>query len=105
MAGHRPFLRVAVLVTALTGIVAGFLLIIRPTYLNWARTTTQRSQRLPGDEIVPHVRPETRAITIRAPLEDVWPWLAQIGQDRGGFYSFDLLENSVGCQMPTVDVL
>ena len=35
MAGHGPFLRVAVLVTALTGIVAGFLLIIRPSYLNW----------------------------------------------------------------------
>ena len=47
----------------------------------------------------------TRAITIHAPIEDAWPWLAQLGQDRGGFYSFDLLENGVGCQMPTVDVL
>ena len=106
MAGHRPFLRVAVLVTALTGIVAGFLLIIRPTYLNWGSTATERSQRLPGDEIVPHAGGQTtRAITIRAPIEDAWPWLAQLGQDRGGFYSFDLLENAVGCQMPTVDVL
>ena len=38
MASHRVFLRVAVLVTALAGIVAGFLLIIRPSYLNWGST-------------------------------------------------------------------
>jgi hypothetical protein len=35
----------------------------------------------------------------------VWPWLAQLGQDRGGFYSFDALENLVGARMPTEDVL
>ena len=35
----------------------------------------------------------------------MWPWLAQLGQDRGGFYSFDELENLVGCRMPTVDIL
>ncbi len=50
-------------------------------------------------------RQEARAITIRAPIEQVWPWLAQLGQDRGGFYSFDLLENLVGCEMPTTDRL
>ena len=69
-------------------------------------TAAERSKRLPGDEIVPYAGGQTtRAITIHAPIEDAWPWLAQLGQDRGGFYSFDLLENAVGCQMPTVDVL
>jgi hypothetical protein len=61
---------------------------------------------LPGDDLFPGaVTGETRAITIRAPAERVWPWLAQLGQDRGGFYSYDLLENVVGCRMPTTDVL
>ena len=35
----------------------------------------------------------TRAITIDAPCRSVWPWLAQVGVDRGGFYSYDLLDN------------
>lgn len=45
----------------------------------------------------------TRAITIDAPPERVWPWLAQIGQGRGGFYSFDGLENLVGCDIHSVE--
>jgi hypothetical protein len=40
-----------------------------------------------------------RAVTIDAPVEDVWPWLAQIGQDRAGFYSYEWLENLAGCRM------
>jgi hypothetical protein len=39
------------------------------------------------------------AIEVEAPREAVWPWLAQIGQDRGGFYSYEWLENRAGCQM------
>ena len=41
----------------------------------------------------------TRAVTIDAPVESVWPWLAQIGEDRGGFYSYTWLENLAGCDM------
>jgi hypothetical protein len=39
------------------------------------------------------------AIEVEAPREAVWPWLAQIGQDRGGFYSYEWLENLAGCRM------
>ena len=61
---------------------------------------------LPGDEIVPAARSrETRAITIAAPAAQVWPWLAQLGQDRAGFYSYRLLENLVGCEMPNIEQL
>jgi hypothetical protein len=58
----------------------------------------------PGDSLVPD--PDlltTRAITIQAPLSDVWPWLVQIGQGRGGFYSYELLENMVGCDIHNAD--
>ena len=55
---------------------------------------------LPGDDEVPHPGLRmTRAVTIEAPPSDVWPWLAQIGQDRGGFYSYSWLENLAGCHM------
>lgn len=51
-------------------------------------------------------RPPTsarRAITIRAPADEVWPWIAQLGQGRGGFYSYDFLENLIGCDIRSAE--
>jgi hypothetical protein len=72
----------------------------------WGASDVERRQRLPGDGIVPAARDqETRAITIEAPAEQVWAWIAQLGQDRAGFYSYQLLENLIGCEMPDVRTL
>jgi hypothetical protein len=59
---------------------------------------------LPGDELVerPGIQ-TTRAVTVEVPVEAVWPWLAQIGQDRAGFYSYEWLENLAGCRMRNAD--
>jgi len=103
---NRVLQRLLVLAAATGGLLLVFFLVVRPAYLNWGSTPGERVRALPGDELVPNaVDGTTRAITIEARAEDVWPWLAQTGQDRGGFYSFDLLENLVGCEMPTVDRL
>lgn len=99
-------LRLGALAACLGGLVAWFFLVTRPWYQNWGSTSQEQLSVLPGDEIVPWAAgQETRAITIYAPAERVWPWLAQLGQDRGGFYSYDLIENLVGCDMPTEDRL
>jgi hypothetical protein len=45
----------------------------------------------------------TRAVTIEAAPSQVWPWIAQIGQDRGGFYSYTFFENLAGCQVRNAD--
>src|SRR5262249_19417072 len=59
---------------------------------------------MPGDELVPKPKiTSTRAITINAPPHEVWPWLVQIGQGRGGFYSYDALENLVRCDIHSAD--
>ena len=59
---------------------------------------------LPGDELLPRAdRTTTRAITIAAPPHEVWPWLAQMGQGRGGLYSYDFLENLIGCDIHSAD--
>ena len=59
---------------------------------------------LPGDELVPDPGYEhTRAVTVHAPADEVWRWLAQIGQGRGGFYSYDWLENLAGCDIHSAD--
>jgi hypothetical protein len=66
----------------------------------WGATLFEEKSSMPGDRLVPFPRlTSTRAITVDAPPEKVWPWLVQLGQGRGGFYSFEALENLVGCDM------
>ena len=66
----------------------------------WGATAAECAMTLPGDEIVPAPRwGYTRAITIAAPAAAVWPWLVQMGQGRGGFYSYEMLENLIGCRI------
>lgn len=68
--------------------------------LRWGTVGTEASDSLPGDELVPAPKWSfTLGIAIDAPPEDVWPWIAQIGQGRGGFYTYQTLENLVGCRI------
>ncbi len=70
----------------------------------WGATDAEEAAAtLPGDELIPQARwGYTHAITIDAPPEQVWPWLAQLGQGRGGFYSYEGLENLIGCHVRNV---
>src|SRR6266568_1912156 len=70
----------------------------------WGATDDEVNLTLPGDELVSHADfTATRAITIHATATQVWPWIAQLGQGRGGFYSYDFLENLVGCDIHSAD--
>lgn len=78
--------------------------LIRSWYCKWGATTAELRMPLPGDDLVPHpVLESTRAITIQAPATAVWPWLVQLGQGRGGFYSYQQLENLAGCDIHNAD--
>ena len=66
----------------------------------WGATDSEASRPWPGDAIVPTPRWWWHhAIEIAAPPSAVWPWVVQIGADRGGFYSYEALENLAGCQL------
>ncbi len=79
-------------------------LFARPRLLRWGANDDEVRRSFPGDEAVPApVMATTRAITIDAPTGAVWPWVAQIGQGRGGFYSYDWLENLAGCDIHSAD--
>jgi len=68
--------------------------VTRLWYRKWGATDDEVQRSLPGDELVPHPKSEiTCAITIQAPAAQVWPWLVQIGCQRAGWYSYDLLDN------------
>jgi hypothetical protein len=71
---------------------------------NWGATAAEVAAVLPGDELVPEPAEQmTLAVTIEAPAEQVWAWLVQIGQDRGGMYSSDQLENLLGLDIHSTD--
>jgi hypothetical protein len=77
-----------------------YALVLRRWVLGWGATSSEVAAAPPGDDLVPDADlVATRAISIQAPVQEVWPWLAQMGQGRGGMYSYDWLENLVGCQM------
>ncbi len=74
--------------------------VLRSWYNRWGTASEEVNQPLPGDELVPApMLGYTRAITIQAPAVRVWKWLVQIGQGRGGLYSYDGLENLAGCKI------
>jgi hypothetical protein len=67
----------------------------RRWHLRWGATDAEVVSAMPGDEIVPDASfTATRAITIAALPEQVWPWIVQIGTGRAGFYSYDLFDNA-----------
>lgn len=75
-----------------------------PRMSTWGATTTEACEVLPGDEIVGEAKYRTtHAVTVDAPVEQAWPWLVQLGQGRGGMYSYDWLENLVGLDMHSAD--
>ena len=89
---------------AIAGAASAYILALRPWLLRWGATHEEAAGYVPGDELVPDAElVATRAITVRAPAADVWPWIAQMGQGRGGLYSYDALENLVGCDMRSAD--
>jgi hypothetical protein len=66
----------------------------RPWQLRWGATDAELARSLPGDDLLraPAFN-ATRAITIDARPQNVWSWLVQVGVKRGGWYSYDLLDN------------
>ncbi|HET9252891.1 MAG TPA: hypothetical protein VFP58_12330, partial [Candidatus Eisenbacteria bacterium] len=72
----------------------------------WGVDEKTAARRYPGDSLVP--KPSwswTHGVDIEAPAKDVWPWVAQIGADRGGFYSYQWLENLVGCRIRNAETV
>lgn len=91
---------------ALAGVAALYRFHIRPWMYTWGARADEVTATLPGDALVDDASVRTtRAVTVDAPVHDVWPWLAQIGEGRGGFYSYSLFERAVGADIHNADVI
>ena len=67
---------------------------LRRWHMRWGATDAEVAAPMAGDDIVlPSTFTATRAITIGAPPEDVWPWIVQMGYRRAGFYTYDVVDN------------
>lgn len=84
---------------ALAVLVFGYL-VIRPVHLRWGASDADLLRPMPGDLAGSRW---TRAVLIEATPEQIWPWLVQFGQGRGGWYSYDWLENLLGFDIHTAD--
>lgn len=70
---------------------------VRRWFNRWGTTPEERARAMPGDHLIP--RPMSGAmqvVTVEAPPEDIWPWLVQLGYQRGGLYSYDWLDRLFG---------
>jgi hypothetical protein len=89
-----------------TFITLFYWIVIRPVHMRWGAASEEINMKLPGDELISSNRVvSTRAINIHSPREEIWPWIAQTGQNRGGFNSYYWLENLFGAKMVNAQVI
>lgn len=79
--------------------------LLRRRVMTWGASAEEAAAPLPGDELLAAPdRVSTRAISIAAPPEAVWPWIVQIGPaPRAGAYTYDWIENALGLDMHSSD--
>lgn len=93
----------AAVVVGVAAVVAVAAKVYRARHLRWGATDAEVVAPMPGDALLPSAAfVATRAISIDAPPERVWPWVVQTGFGRAGFYSYDLLDN---LGRPSADVV
>lgn len=79
---------------------------LRGARSHWGIDDATAARDYPGDDLVSKPRWEwTHGVEIDAPPARVWPWIAQIGADRAGFYSYQWLENVAGCDLRNAETV
>lgn len=102
--GHALRTVITAVATAAGTMAAVYRLVVRPWHIRWGATPEEVATPAPGDDFIEHPNfNTTHAITIDTPPDAVWPWLVQMGQGRGGLYTYDWLENAMGLEMHSAD--
>ena len=87
------WLGLAIGALGIIAVLGAYRLWIQPWQHRWGATDDEVHRTMPGDDLIPDAASTTRAITIAAPPEHVWPWLVQLGYRRAGWYSYDWIDN------------
>jgi hypothetical protein len=93
---HPRWRRIALVgVASGAGLLAVYMRLVRPWTMRWGATDAEVVRPLPGDQLMTRRGfKATRAITIAAPPEHIWPWLVQLGSGRAGWYAIDRIDNA-----------
>lgn len=76
-------------------VISSYLLWVRPRQMRWGATDEEADREMPGDGLITNPTfNATRAISINATPEQIWPWIVQMGYKRAGFYNYDWINNA-----------
>ncbi|SNS65879.1 hypothetical protein SAMN06309944_1195 [Micrococcales bacterium KH10] len=104
MASARRIIGRTLIAGAVMTAAAASAIALRSWSGRWGTDVLEEGGYLPGDEFLGRADHQTtRAIEIRTAPARIWPWLAQLGYGRGGFYSYDWLENLVGMNLHSAE--
>jgi hypothetical protein len=94
-----------ILVGLVVLIWGAYQLLIEPWQMHWGASDAEVGAVLPGDALIPNRQGDqsTRGITIEATPAEIWPWLVQMGADKGGLYSYTSLERMAQCPQVNAD--
>lgn len=95
---------VLILVFVLFVQIIVYVVFLQPKILSWGASEEEMKMSLIGDDLAPRIS-ATRAITINAPISEVWEWIIQLGADRGGFFSYSLIEKLLGYEKQDADTV
>jgi hypothetical protein len=85
-------------------VIGTYLQVLGPWQRRWGATDDEVRRAMPGDDLLrPGAPSTTRAIAINASPEEVFPWLLQIGYGRGGWYSYDWIDNDGKPSLERID--
>lgn len=78
---------------ALLLIAPFYVSVVKPWHMRWGATDAENLRSMPGDELIHGAGQATRAISVAARPDEVWPWLVQLGYGKAGWYSYDWIDN------------
>jgi len=100
----KKLLKIAAALVFLVLLSIAAIILLTPWMDRWGATDAEVSAAFAGDDLVPNPKEMvTRGITINAPPEAIYPWLLQIGAEKGGFYSYGWLEAMLFCRITNTD--
>jgi hypothetical protein len=104
IAGLGPSAGIVVGLVIAVVVIVTYVVVVGPWQRRWGATDEEVRRSMPGDDLVrPGAPSTTRAITIHAPPEAVFRWLLQIGFGRGGWYSYDWIDNDGKPSLERID--
>jgi hypothetical protein len=100
----KKWIKVFLVLVGLAVLAIAAIILLTPSMDRWGAIDAEIQATFPGDELVPApLSFVNHAVTINATPEEIYPWLVQMGADKGGLYSYTALETMIACPQTNAD--